>query len=86
MKVYLGFDGDDELMAVMDQWEKMIVNRHLQLVLPHLKTQADGIVIVRTLIHLLENLIEGIVVKNRYLPKDEIREELSTILAEKIIK
>lgn len=85
MKVYLGFDGDDELMEMMDQWEKTIAARHSKWVLPHLKAKEDADVIIRTLIHLLENLIESIVVKNRYIAKDEIQKELSAILAEKII-
>lgn len=84
VKVYLGFDGDDELMEMMDQWEKRIAARHLQIVLPHLKDKNGADVIVRTLIHLLENLIESIVVKNRRIAKEEIYEELSEILAGKV--
>jgi len=85
VKVYLGFDGDDELMAIMDQWERLIATRHSQIVFPHLKDWEDGAAIVRTLIHLLENLIENIVVKNRWVAKDDIRQELSLVLADKII-
>lgn len=85
VKVYLGFEGDNDLMGIMDQWEKKIAIRHSQMVLPHLKAQEEGPVIVRTLIHLLENLIESIVVKNRCVSKKEIHEELSIILAERII-
>lgn len=84
VKVYLGFDGDNELMAKMDQWEKLLASRHAQLVSPHLKPETDDAVIVRTLIHLLENLIESIVVKRRRISRTEIHEELSVILAEKI--
>ncbi len=80
VKVYLSFDGDDELMELMDKWEKSILPRHYRLVMPHLKNSKDGVVVVRTLVHLLENLIESIVVKNRYLPKDEIRCEISCVL------
>jgi hypothetical protein len=36
--------------------------------------------VVRTLVHLLETMIENIVVKNRYLSEDEIREEISIVL------
>jgi hypothetical protein len=69
---------------MMDQWEKRIAARHLQIVLPHLKDKNGADVIVRTLIHLLENLIESIVVKNRQIAKEEIYEELSAILAGKV--
>lgn len=81
VKVYLSFDGDGELMEVMDKWEKTILPRHYQLIMPYLKGVNNGIVLVRTLVHLLENLVESIVVKNRSLPKEEIREELAVILA-----
>lgn len=80
IKVYLSFDGDEELKEIMDNWEKEILPRHYELVMPHLKTQKDKVVIVRTLVHLMENLIESIVVKGRYIKKEEIREELSIIL------
>lgn len=81
IKVYLGFDGDDELSKLMDEWEKSILPRHHELVLPHLKNAENGAVVVRTLMHLLENLIESIVVKNRFLSEQEIRDELSVVLA-----
>ncbi len=84
VKVYLGFDGDGELMDVMDRWEKTIAARHAKLVLPQLREQENGAVIVRTLIHLLENLIESIVVKNRRIPKNEIRGEIAAVLDGKI--
>lgn len=80
VKVYLSFDGDDELMEIMDEWEKTILPRHCQILMPHLKGVNDGTVIVRTLVHLLENLIESIVVKNRFLSEEEIREEISIVL------
>ncbi len=82
VKVYLGFDGDPELIGIMEQWEQSIWPRHYQLVLPHLKGGKDGEVLVRTLVHLLENRIEAIVVKNRFLPEPEIREELAVILGQ----
>jgi AcrR family transcriptional regulator len=84
VKVYLSFDGDDELKSIMDEWEKSITGRHLKLLLPYITDKENGNVIVRTLIHLLENLIESIVVKNRYIPESEINEELSLILADNI--
>lgn len=84
VKVYLSFDGDDELMEIMDDWEKSITDRHSKLVLPHLKDQEKGEVIVRTLIHLLENLIESIAVKNRFIAREEIYEELLIILGDRI--
>lgn len=80
IKVYLSFDGDEELKEIMDNWEKEILPRHYELVIPHLKTQKDGVVVVRTLVHLMENLIESIVVKGRYLSKEEIHEELSIVI------
>ncbi len=82
IKVYLSFDGDQELIEIMDQWEKTILPRHYQLVIPHLINNEDGIIIVRTLIHLLENLIESIVVKDHFLSREDIREELNIILAD----
>lgn len=81
VKVYLSFDGDDELRDIMDQWEASILPRHCALVLPHLKNHENGLVIVRTLVHLLENLIESIVVKNRALSEQEIREQIAVILS-----
>ncbi len=80
IKVYLSFDGDEELMEIMDEWEKTILPRHYQILEPYLKNADNGIVIVRTLVHLLETLIGNIVVKNRFLPEKEIREEISIVL------
>lgn len=80
IKVYLSFDGDEELMEIMDEWEKTILPRHYQILKPYLKNTENEIVIVRTLIHLLETLIENIVVKNKFLPEKEIREEISIVL------
>jgi AcrR family transcriptional regulator len=81
IKVYLSFDGDEELMKVMDEWEKTILPRHYQILKPYLKNADNEIAIVRTLVHLLETLIESIVVKNRFLPEEEIREEISIVLS-----
>jgi len=80
IKVYLSFDGDTELNEVMDAWEKSIFPRHYELIKPHLKTGKDSAATVRTLLHLTENLIESIIVKGRYIPKAEIKEEISVIL------
>jgi AcrR family transcriptional regulator len=80
IKVYLSFDGDEELMEIMDEWEKTILPRHYQILKPYLKNADNDIAIVRTLVHLLETLIENIVVKNRFLPEEEIREEISIVL------
>lgn len=79
-KVYLSFDGDEELMKLMDEWEKTIFSRHYQLLQPYLKNKDNDIAVVRTLVHLLESMIENIVVKNRYLPEEEIREEIAIVL------
>jgi len=80
IKVYLSFDGDEELMEIMDEWEKTILPRHYQILESHLKNVDNGIAIVRTLVHLLETLIESIVVKDRFLPEEGIREEISIVL------
>ena len=37
-------------------------------------------VFIRTLMHLLDNLIETIIVKNRYLSEEAIREDIRIIL------
>ena len=80
IKVYLSFDGDEELMNLMDEWEKGILPRHREILKPYTKNMNNEKAIVRTLVHLLETLIVNIVVKNRYLPEDEIREEISIVL------
>ena len=80
IKVYLSFDGDEELMNHMDEWEKTILPRHREILKPYTKNVNNEKAVVRTLVHLLETMIENIVVKNRYLPEDEIREEISIVL------
>lgn len=80
VKVYLSFDGDEELMNLMDEWEKTILPRHHQILKPYMKNAENEIAVVRTLVHLLETMIENIVVKNRYLPENKIREEISIVL------
>jgi AcrR family transcriptional regulator len=80
VKVNLSFDGDEELAEVMDEWEKTLIPWHFQLVMPHLNDVGNWIVIIRTLIHLLDNLVETIVVKNRYLSEDAIREDIRIVL------
>lgn len=82
IKVYLGFDGDDELTAVMDKWEQSILPRHYELLMPGLSGRQNPVAIVRALVHLLENLIERIVVKNQRILEEEAREELAVILGE----
>jgi len=64
----------------MDKWEKTILPRHYEIIKPHLKGGINDIAIVRTLIHLLETLIQNIIVKNRFLSEEEIREEISIVL------
>lgn len=81
VKVYLGFDGDNELMEIMNKWENSILPRHYKLISPYLKGDEDDIFIIRALVHLLANLVESIVVKGMFLPEDEIRKELSIVLA-----
>lgn len=80
IKVYLHFDGDAELTEIMDKWEQSILPRHYEILKPCLTGSPDDIAVVRTLIHLLENLIESIVVKNRHLEKNDIREEIRVVL------
>lgn len=80
IKVYLSFDGDEELMNLMNEWEKSILPRHLQYLKSYIKNVDNEIAVVRTLVHLLETMIENIVVKNQYLPEAEIREEISIVL------
>jgi AcrR family transcriptional regulator len=80
IKVYLSFDGDEELMKLMDDWEKTILPRHYQILKQYLKSTDNDIAVVRTLMHVLETLIESIVVKNRFIPEEEIREEISIVL------
>jgi len=80
IKVYLSFDGDEELKNLMDEWEKTILPRHYKILQPYLKNVDNETAIVRTLVHLLETMIENIVVKNRYLTEKEIREEIAIVL------
>lgn len=80
IKVYLSFDGDAELMKIMDDWEKTVLPRHHQMLKPYLKNAGNDIAIARTLVHVLETLIQSIVVKSRFLPEEEIREEISFVL------
>ena len=80
IKVYLNFDGDEELQTVMDEWERTILPRHEKLILPHLKGRADGPAVVRTLMHLLENLVMSIVVKQRTMSEMAVREEIAAVL------
>lgn len=80
IKVALSFDGDEELAEVMDEWEKSQIPWHFQRIMPHLGNVENWIVIIRTLIHLLDSLIETIIVKNRYLSEEAIREDIRIIL------
>jgi AcrR family transcriptional regulator len=80
LKVNLSFDGDEELTEIMDEWEKSLLPWHFQLIMPHLGDVENWIVIIRTLIHLLDNLIETIIVKDRFLSEDAIRENIRIIL------
>lgn len=80
IKVYLLFDGDEDIQKVMAEWEKSIIPRHYNILLPHLKDRKDAQIIVKTLIHVIENMIERIVVKNIKMTKEEIKEELNIIL------
>jgi len=80
IQVYLSFDGNEELIGLMDEWEKTILPRHYQLLQSFLKDKDVDIAVVRTLVHLLETMIENVIVKNRYLPEPEIRQEITVVL------
>lgn len=84
IKVYMSFDGDEEHIQAMDEYEESIYPRHAEILLPYLINPADCTVIVRTLIHLLDTLIIEIVVKGRYIPEEDIRAEISLILSNSI--
>lgn len=80
LKVSLYLDGDDELAKVMDEYEKTLIPWHFQRIMPHLGDVGNWVVIIRTLIRLLDNLIEVIIVKNRFLSEDTIREDIGLVL------
>ena len=80
VKVALSFDGDEELTEVMEDWEKSQIPWHFQRLMPHMNNVENWIVIIRTLMHLLDNLIETIVVKNRFLSEEAIRDDIRIIL------
>lgn len=80
IKVYLTFDGDEELMVHMDAWEQTILPRHHQILKPYMKGIKNEAAVVRTLVHVLETMIENIVVKGRFLPEEEVRDEISVVL------
>ncbi|MPM98770.1 hypothetical protein SDC9_145960 [bioreactor metagenome] len=67
-------------MKLMDEWEKTILPRHYKILQPYLMNTNNDTVITRTLVHLLETMIENIIVKNRYLSEKEIREEIDVVL------
>ena len=80
VKVALSFDGDEELTEVMDEWEKSQISWHFQRLMPHLNNAENWIVVIRTLMHLMDNLIETIVVKSRFLSEEAIRDDIRIIL------
>jgi AcrR family transcriptional regulator len=80
IKVYLSFDGDEQLLEIMETWEASILPRHRALILPHLADDPHAEGRLRTLMHLLENLIERIVVKDMLVSEQDIREELAIVL------
>ena len=51
----------------MDEWEKAYYPDICEILKPYTKNMKNEKAVVETLVHLLETLIENIVVKNRYL-------------------
>lgn len=41
IKVYLSFDGDNELEEIMDKWEQSIMPRHYEILMPHLNERSN---------------------------------------------
>jgi AcrR family transcriptional regulator len=81
IKVYMSFDGDEEHIQAMDEYEDSVYVRHAEILRPYLKNSVDCAVIVRTLIHLLDTLIVEIVVKGRSMAEEDIRAEISLVLS-----
>ena len=73
IKVSLSFDTDEELEKLVEEWEKTLIPWHFQRIMPHLQDVSNWIVVIRTLIHLIDNLLETIIVKNRFLSEEAIR-------------
>ena len=80
IKVALSFDGDEELGEVLDEWEKSQIPWHFQRIMPHLNNIENWIVVIRTLMHLMDNLIETIIVKDRFLSEEAIRDDIRIVL------
>jgi AcrR family transcriptional regulator len=80
IKVYLSFDGDEDHIQAMENYEESVFIRHAEILKPYLLSPANCAVVVRTLIHLLDTLIIEIVVKGRHMPKEDIRAEISLVL------
>lgn len=80
LKVYLGFDGDEEVISVMERYEKSITKRNHNIILPHIKNKEKASVIVSTFIHLMENLIERIIIKGEKIDRRQAEEELILII------
>ena len=85
VKVYMSFDGDEEHIQDMDAYEESVYIHHAELIKPFLVESANCRVIARTLMHLLDTLIIEIVVKGKYLPEENIREEIALILDKNLI-
>lgn len=80
LKVYLGFDGDEEVISVMERYEQSIANRNHNIILPHIKNKEKTHVIVNTFVHLMENLIERIIVRGEKIDREQAEQELSLII------
>lgn len=79
IKVYLGFDGDEPLQTLMQKWEASIVPRHKKIIAPHLSENAPVDMLVHAFTHLMESLIESIVVRGKNYTEEECRAELSVL-------
>jgi len=79
IKVYLGFDGDEPLQELMQEWESSIVPRHKSIIAPHLSKDAPVDVLVHAFVHLMESMIEAIVVREKMYTEEECKSQLSVL-------
>ncbi len=85
IKVYLTYEGDHGLRESMVKWEKIMQQTHYKLILSHLSSGKNAALTTRVLVRLMDNSIESIVVRDRYLSEKDIRDELSVVLSGSIM-